>query len=73
MIEGVIEGKPVYALLDSGSSTHSFIDPSTLQGVTCKVANTVPLVVMVANGEKMVTNSKCTDLKFTIQQQGFEG
>jgi Retroviral aspartyl protease len=64
--------KPVYALLDSGS-THSFVDPLILIGQKCTVVHTNPLIVAVAKGEKMVTYSKCTALHFTLQGQEFTG
>lgn len=70
--KGQIGKRPVYALLDSGS-THSFIDPRVLQGVPCKIQTTIPMIVMVANGHKMVTDSKCSNLKYTIQGHEFEG
>jgi Retroviral aspartyl protease len=67
-----VEVKPVYALLDSGS-THSFVDPSVLLGYSCQISQTNPLIVMVANGDKMVTNSKCSALQFSLQGQSFIG
>jgi RNase P/RNase MRP subunit p29 len=67
--KGVIGSKPIFALIDSGS-THSFINPAVLQDHTCHIQNTHPMVVMVANEERMVTNSKCDSLLFSIH--GFE-
>jgi Reverse transcriptase (RNA-dependent DNA polymerase)/Retroviral aspartyl protease/Retrotransposon gag protein len=69
--KGQLGNTPIYALIDSGS-THSFINPMALQGQKCQVQETNPMVVMVANGEKMVTDSKCTSLHFSIQGFDFE-
>jgi Aspartyl protease len=52
--KGFIGNTPISALIDSGS-THSFINPAILQGQKCQVQETHPMVVMVANGERMVT------------------
>jgi hypothetical protein len=68
-VGGQIGKKPVYALLDSGS-THSFIEKNVLPGVPCKIKTTIPMIVMVANGHKKVTDSKCSNLKYTIQGEG---
>jgi Retroviral aspartyl protease len=70
--KGKLGDKDVFALLDSGS-THSFVDPSVLIGQHCQVINTNPLIVMVANGSKMVTYSKCTNLQFSLQGHEFTG
>jgi Retroviral aspartyl protease len=70
--KGQIGFKPVYALLDSGS-THSFVDPSVLVDQKCQIVHTNPLIVMVANGAKMVTDSKCSALTFSLQGQEFTG
>lgn len=67
--KGQIEGKSVYALMDSGS-THSFIDPAVLQGLNCTIVITQPMVVTVANGAKMVTDAMCK-LPFDIQDHNF--
>jgi Reverse transcriptase (RNA-dependent DNA polymerase)/Retroviral aspartyl protease len=61
---------PVTALVDSGS-THSFVNPVVLKGQNYQMVKTHPMVIMVANGEKMVTNSKCESLLFFIQGTKF--
>jgi RNase H-like domain found in reverse transcriptase/Reverse transcriptase (RNA-dependent DNA polymerase)/Integrase zinc binding domain/Retroviral aspartyl protease/Ty3 transposon capsid-like protein/Integrase core domain/Chromo (CHRromatin Organisation MOdifier) domain len=70
--KGKIGNVPVFALIDSGS-THSFIDPSVLRDQQCQIEPTKPLIVMVANGAKMVTDSKCTNLQFSLQGHDFTG
>lgn len=37
--QGQLGKRPVYALLDSGS-THSFVDPAVLQGIQCQIVKT---------------------------------
>lgn len=57
---------PICALLDSGS-THSFVNPEVIANLELPVVKTSPMVVMVANGAKMVTDTKCDALKFSLQ------
>ncbi|KAJ4770480.1 polyprotein [Rhynchospora pubera] len=64
--KGQIGKLPVYALLDSGS-THSFVNPTVIRKLGLTTTQTNPMVVIVANGEKMVTDTKCTALKFSLQ------
>ncbi|KAJ1686917.1 hypothetical protein LUZ63_018307 [Rhynchospora breviuscula] len=68
--KGEIGKVPVCALLDSGS-THSFVHPDVITSLHIPVSHTNPMVVMVANGNKMVTDTKCDPLKFTIQGHEF--
>jgi Retroviral aspartyl protease/Retrotransposon gag protein len=70
--KGFIGHTPVTTLIDSGS-THSFINLIVLKGQICQVADTHPLVVMVANGNQMVIDSKCESLCFSIQGNEFVG
>jgi hypothetical protein len=49
--KGKLGTREICALFDSGS-THSFVNPNALQGVKCKIVDTVPIVVMVAEGTK---------------------
>jgi Retroviral aspartyl protease len=69
--KGVIGHVPVSALLDSGS-THSFVNPLVLHENTHQITSTNPMIVMVANGERMVTDSKCEALQFSIQGHDFQ-
>jgi hypothetical protein len=63
--KGQVGPKPVCTLLDSGS-TNSFVDPSVLHGQNIVVEDTKPLIVMVANGARMVTDTKCPSLSFSL-------
>jgi Retroviral aspartyl protease/Reverse transcriptase (RNA-dependent DNA polymerase) len=67
--KGQIGQQPIFALIDSGS-THSFVNPQVLHSESHKIAQINPMVVMVANGSKMVTDSTCQSLQFNIH--GYE-
>jgi Retroviral aspartyl protease len=71
-LKGYIDKIPVSALIDSGS-THGFVDPVVLQGIEHQIEETHPLIVMVANEARMVTDSKCTSLQFHLQGHEFQG
>ncbi|KAJ3698219.1 hypothetical protein LUZ61_001924 [Rhynchospora tenuis] len=69
--KGQIGHIPICALLDSGS-THSFINPDIIKELQLPIKHTNPMVVMVANGGKMVTDTRCDALSFSLQGQPFE-
>jgi Retroviral aspartyl protease len=69
--KGIIRNQPVFALIDS-DNTHSFINPGVLQPSSHHVVATNPTMVRVANGERMVTDSKCEALQFSIQGHDFQ-
>lgn len=68
--KGQIGTASVFALIDSGS-IHSLVNPAVLKGQSCQIVETHTMIVMVANGERIVTNSKCEALSFSIQEQEF--
>jgi Retroviral aspartyl protease len=67
---GRIGNKKNCALLDSGS-THSFVNPSVLYGLNYIVIETELMVVMLAEGTRVVTDSKCVNLKYSLQGHEF--
>jgi Retroviral aspartyl protease len=69
--KGEIEQIPVCALLDS-RSTHSFVNPTVLQGKKVRVVQTISMVVTVANGARMITDLQCEALQFQLQGHEFE-
>ncbi|KAJ4789012.1 polyprotein [Rhynchospora pubera] len=69
--KGQIGKVPICALLDSGS-THTFVNPEVIQCLNLPIHQANPMVVMVANGEKMVTDTTCQALKFKLQGHEFE-
>ncbi|KAJ4802055.1 polyprotein [Rhynchospora pubera] len=63
--------KRICALIDSGS-THSFVNPDVLHSQPFKVSKNTPMAVMVANGNKMITELECKGLTFSIQGYEFQ-
>ncbi|KAJ4733316.1 polyprotein [Rhynchospora pubera] len=70
-LKGKVGQKCVCALIDSGS-THSFVNPDVIHSQSFEVTKNTPMVVMVANGNKMVTDLECKGLKFTLQGHEFK-
>ncbi|KAG8374979.1 hypothetical protein BUALT_Bualt10G0051900 [Buddleja alternifolia] len=51
-IKGAVKGQDVHIFIDSGS-THCFLDESTAHKLGCKLDYTTPMIVCVADGNKM--------------------
>lgn len=68
-IFGKVKNNSISILIDTGS-THSFIDPQATQLFNSEVVYTNTLSVTVANGQKMMCDSKC--LQFKWQMGGYE-
>jgi Retroviral aspartyl protease len=68
--KGKIGNREICALLDNGS-THSFVNPGVLQGLNYAVVKTEPIIVMLAKGTKVVTDSKCMKLRYSLQGNEF--
>ncbi|KAJ1702741.1 hypothetical protein LUZ63_002520 [Rhynchospora breviuscula] len=68
--KGFVGQTPVCALIDSGS-THSFVNPNILYTHQCNISRTDPMSVVVANGNRMMTDSECKGFKFSIQGNEF--
>ncbi|KAE8694183.1 hypothetical protein F3Y22_tig00110788pilonHSYRG00591 [Hibiscus syriacus] len=69
-IQGSIKGKPINVLIDSGS-THSFVTPKwAKEGV--EVVNTQPLVITVANGEKLFSTARSNMVSWKMQGYEFQ-
>ncbi|KAL4281132.1 hypothetical protein GQ457_03G012130 [Hibiscus cannabinus] len=67
-LPGLIQGRPLSILIDSGS-THSFVTPKwAKEGV--EVVPTQPLAITVANGEKLFRTAKSNHV--TCKMQGYE-
>lgn len=58
-------------LLDSGS-TLSFIQEDTAKKLCCVTHNDKPLLVKVANGQKLVSTKRATDFKWKVQGHEFQ-
>ncbi|KAJ4797633.1 polyprotein [Rhynchospora pubera] len=70
-IKGKVGHKCICALIDSGR-THSFINPDVLSSQPFVVSKNTPMAVMVANGNKMVTDLECKSLNFSLQGHEFQ-
>ncbi|KAL4281537.1 hypothetical protein GQ457_03G002250 [Hibiscus cannabinus] len=69
-IQGIVKGKPLNILIDSGS-THSFIIPRwAKEGL--EVVQTNPLTITVANGEKLYSTAMSKLLSWKMQGYNFE-
>ncbi|KAL4346826.1 hypothetical protein GQ457_17G013770 [Hibiscus cannabinus] len=69
-IQGSIKGRFLSILVDSGS-THSFVNPGWAKEGT-KVIPTSPLVITVANGEKLYSKAKSRQLMWKMHGHTFE-
>ncbi|KAL4332246.1 hypothetical protein GQ457_07G001740 [Hibiscus cannabinus] len=68
-IQGTIKGKPLSILVDSGN-THSFITSGwAKEGLELQQTN--PLIITVANGEKLQSNEKARQLQWKMQGRDF--
>ena len=66
-VKRMIKWQPITILIDSGS-THNFIDPTLSKKIQCCINKEKPFEVMVANGEKLATSDKCTNIPVSIQE-----
>ncbi|XP_078157458.1 uncharacterized protein LOC144553234 [Carex rostrata] len=68
--KGQIGSIPICAFMDNGS-THSFIHPVIVHNLGLPVDKTKPLIVSVANRNKMGTDMLCRNLTFSLQGNEF--
>ncbi|GKC47433.1 reverse transcriptase [Tanacetum coccineum] len=64
-------GKHVVHILVDCRSTHNFLDKNVAQKLGCPIRPTVPLAVTVANGNNLVTTSKCKNFKWKFGNNVF--
>lgn len=69
-LQGVIKGRQVSILLDSGS-THSFIDSQMLKTLGLTPWSTHPLLVIVVDGIQVLIDTTCQQVSYTIQGYAF--
>lgn len=69
-VTGKVRGNALHILIDSGS-THNFLDVNIAKKFGCRVKNTCPLVVSVANGETILSKSMCEQFKWELQGHEF--
>lgn len=70
-VEGRVKEGSLSILIDSGS-THSFLDNSTARKLKCQLTGTPPLSVVVANGNRVLSNSACLGFMWKMQKDEFE-
>ncbi|KAL4325335.1 hypothetical protein GQ457_11G021080 [Hibiscus cannabinus] len=69
-IQGTIKGRNLSILVDTGS-THSFLNPIwAKEGL--EIIATTPLLITVANGEKLESNAMCKQLPWMMQGCSFK-
>ncbi len=57
-IQGEVKGQTLIILVDTGS-THSFMDFQTAKSIKARMVPTTPLVVTVANVQKVISKLQC--------------
>lgn len=62
---GTVGKHHITILIDCGS-THTFLNPNTAQALNCDIEITEPLTVVVADGNKIQCNSKCSNFKWQM-------
>ncbi|KAG8386104.1 hypothetical protein BUALT_Bualt03G0114300 [Buddleja alternifolia] len=69
-IRGTVNNKEIQILIDNGS-THCFLDEDTTLQLGCTMEATIPMMVSVADGSKMVSRTIMPDFTWTIQGHKF--
>ncbi|PIN00381.1 hypothetical protein CDL12_27116 [Handroanthus impetiginosus] len=69
-VDGVVAGKAVQILIDSGS-THSFIDEKLAETLNFEKTYNSPLIVSMADGHKLVSRVTFPHLTWTIHDLSF--
>ncbi|XP_026410555.1 uncharacterized protein LOC113305769 [Papaver somniferum] len=69
-IPGLLKSKSISILIDTGSTT-SFLDCSLATKLKCRVEQTAPMLVTVANGEKTMSTGICSKLHWSMQGYHF--
>ncbi|KAL3504669.1 hypothetical protein ACH5RR_034510 [Cinchona calisaya] len=70
-IGGNIKGRRISILIDRGSS-HSFVDKKLVREVWWNVRNTEAMIVLISNGEKIMSKGICRPLIWKMQQYEFK-
>ena len=70
-VEGRVQDSTLMVLIGNGS-THNFIDEGTTKKMNCKLSNTQPLLVIVANGSKVLSKSVYLGFCWMMQGETFE-
>lgn len=68
---GNVKKKTLVILVDSGS-THRFLDPNILSQLRRQPEKAKPLIVTVANGQKVTCDTVCKKFQWEVQKEKFE-
>lgn len=68
--KGKVNGKDVFILIGSGS-THCFVDEQVIHTLGYKLEYTIPMMVSVADGSKLISRTHCPDFCWEIQGHQF--
>ncbi|KAK2970128.1 hypothetical protein RJ640_001605 [Escallonia rubra] len=63
--------KEVFSILIDTGSTHNFIDPNIAGKLGCVAVATTLMTIMVADGNRVTSDSMCQDFTWTLQDQTF--
>ncbi|KAJ3687587.1 hypothetical protein LUZ61_016751 [Rhynchospora tenuis] len=69
--QGTVKGRTILMLLDTGSTT-SFLDLKLAESIKLPITKTSPMMVTVANGQKMKCDAKCVGVKWEVQGYHFK-
>ncbi|KAL2230104.1 UNVERIFIED_CONTAM: Transposon Ty3-G Gag-Pol polyprotein [Sesamum indicum] len=69
-LEGIVGDKEILILIDSGS-THCFIDEKVAGILGCKLEETLPMMVRVADGSKISSHLTCPKFNWEVQGHKF--
>lgn len=70
-VVGEVGDHKLNILLDTGS-TLSFLQEDTTKKLGCQIHTDRPLLVRVANGQKLVSTRRATDFKWQVQGHEFQ-
>lgn len=70
-VGGKVHNCKLMVLIDSGS-THNFLDEGTTKRMGCKLIDTQPLSVTVANNNKVMSKSACVGFCWEMHGEEFE-
>ena len=70
-VEGKVNDDDLLILIDSGS-THTFMDEGSTRRLRCPLKETQPLSVIVANGNRVISESVYPGFNWEMQGEKFE-
>lgn len=68
---GAINKQQIIIFVDSGR-THSFLNTKLLTQMRMESEKTKPLIITIANGDKVICDSVCSKLRWQVHGESFE-